>query len=170
YLAAAVTLGGRNMNGNPPMQVIVDGVALSPGSGIDDINLNDIASVEVYKSSGLGISGAEGMGGVLCVYTFNGAAPLDDQQTASGTLNITLPGFYQARGFYVPKYDTQGNNVNHRDTRPTVYWDTDLATDTNGRASFSYYGANGKGTYRIVIEGIDENGNIGWQAYSYRVQ
>jgi hypothetical protein len=170
YLAGAVTLGGGNMSGNPPMQVIVDGVALPPGSGIDDINLNDVASVEVYKSSGSGISGAQGMGGVLCVYTINGAGPSENQKTASGTLNITLPGFYRPHGFYAPQYNGRGNAPTPKNSGPTVYWNPNLATDKNGRASFSYYNADGKGTYRIIIEGIDENGNIGWQEYKYGVR
>ena len=33
-----------------------------------------------------------------------------------------------------------------------------------------YYNADGTGNYKIVIEGIDSNGNLGRQVYRYKVQ
>jgi hypothetical protein len=45
----------------------------------------------------------------------------------------------------------------------------ELVTDKDGQSSFEFYNADGPGTYRLVIEGIDENGNIGRKIYSYKV-
>jgi len=33
-----------------------------------------------------------------------------------------------------------------------------------------FYNADGQGSYRIVIEGMDEKGNIGRQVYRYKVE
>ena len=44
------------------------------------------------------------------------------------------------------------------------------ATDKNGNAAFEYYNSDGQGTYRVVIEGIDDKGNIGRQVYRYKVE
>jgi len=43
-------------------------------------------------------------------------------------------------------------------------------TDKDGNASFEYYNAYGTGTYRVVIEGIDDKGNLGRQVYRYSVK
>ena len=40
----------------------------------------------------------------------------------------------------------------------------------NGNAAIYYYNADATGSYRVVIEGIDENGNLGRQVYRYTVQ
>ena len=56
------------------------------------------------------------------------------------------------------------------DARSTIYWDPDIITDKDGKASFEFYNADTKGTYRVVIEGIDDNGNIGRQVYRYKVE
>jgi len=46
----------------------------------------------------------------------------------------------------------------------------ELTTDKDGSASFEYYNSDGKGSYRIVMEGIDDKGNIGRQVYRYKVE
>jgi hypothetical protein len=33
-----------------------------------------------------------------------------------------------------------------------------------------FYNADGKGNYRVIIEGIDENGAIGRSVYTYKVE
>jgi hypothetical protein len=45
-----------------------------------------------------------------------------------------------------------------------------VVTHNDGNTSFEYYNADCSGTYRLVIEGIDENGNIGRQVYRYSVK
>jgi hypothetical protein len=57
-----------------------------------------------------------------------------------------------------------------QDLRTTVFWKPDLITNNDGNASFNFYNADIKGVYKVVVEGIDENGNIGRQVYRYRVQ
>ena len=59
---------------------------------------------------------------------------------------------------------------NHPDLRSTIYWQPELITDKDGNASFEYYNADRTGNYRVVIEGIDNKGNIGRQIYRYKVE
>jgi uncharacterized protein YfaS (alpha-2-macroglobulin family) len=61
-------------------------------------------------------------------------------------------------------------NRGTRDLRSTIYWQPDIITDKEGKASFEYFNADGKGTYRVVIEGIDADGNLGRQVYRYQVE
>ena len=46
----------------------------------------------------------------------------------------------------------------------------DLETGKDGNATFGYYNADGAGTYKLVIEGIDDKGNIGRRVYEYKVE
>lgn len=79
-------------------------------------------------------------------------------------------GFYKAREFYSPKYDNSALVGRQRDLRSTIFWKPEIKTDKDGNASFEYYNADGTGMYKIVVEGIDNNGNIGRQVYRYKVQ
>ena len=89
--------------------------------------------------------------------------------TATGILPITVKGFYKAREFYEPKYQYNYQKTD-ADPRITIFWKPNLITDKEGKATFSYTNANGAGKYRVVIEGIDDDGNIGRQVYRYAVQ
>jgi uncharacterized protein YfaS (alpha-2-macroglobulin family) len=59
--------------------------------------------------------------------------------------------------------------LNHPDFRSTIYWNPNVTTDKDGNAAFEFYNADGKGSYRVIVEGIDSNGNIGRQVYRYLV-
>jgi len=151
--------------------IVVDGVEQPPEFMLDDINPNDVESVAalVYAGSS-GIYGVRGGHGVLVITTRQGKG-LDSKDIASiGVLPISPKGFYKAREFYSPKYDIAAPANNRTDYRTTIYWKPEMATDKDGSTSFEYYNADGPGTYRLVIEGIDEKGNIGRQVYRYKVE
>src|SRR5690606_697191 len=62
-------------------------------------------------------------------------------------------------------------NVNQQlpDLRSTIYWNAKLKTYASGRTRFSYYNADGPGKYKVVIEGINAEGQLGRQVYRYEV-
>jgi uncharacterized protein YfaS (alpha-2-macroglobulin family) len=53
---------------------------------------------------------------------------------------------------------------------PTIYWKPNVSTNNDGKASLDYYNADTKGIYRVIVEGIDENGNLGRATYLYKVE
>jgi TonB-dependent SusC/RagA subfamily outer membrane receptor len=147
------------------MLVIVDGIE---NADISSLNANDVETVEVLRFANAAIYGMQGGNGVVIITTKK-TMQLSPKEIASvGILPITVQGYYNARAFYSPKYVS--NSPDSRpDLRSTIYWQADLATDKDGNAAFNYYNADGKGNYRVVVEGIDEKGNIGRQVYRYRV-
>jgi hypothetical protein len=170
YLTTPITLGivGTEMTGNPPMTIMVDGIKMDSDEGLDNIDIDDVEKVEVFKDGSTTIFGPNGGAGVLYITTYKGTRSVTSGM-AVGILPINAHGFYVAREFYSPKYEN--NTTNGRDDlRSTIFWKPELATDKAGNASFEYYNADGHGTYRIVIEGIDEKGNIGRQVYRYKVE
>jgi hypothetical protein len=152
-----------------PMYIMVDG---SPTSGsIDNINPNVVETVEVLKGANASIYGNNGGAGVLVITTRQDMPAIENGTTSYlGSLQFIPKGFYKAREFYSPKYENTTTANNRPDLRSTIFWNPELATDKDGNASFDYYNADGHGIYRVVIEGIDNNGNIGRQVYRYKVE
>ena len=156
--------------GSGIMQVIVDGVYYPPNSGINLVNPNDVETVEVLKYGDAAIYGMAGGHGVIIITTRRGGGLDIKDVVASGVLPITVMGFYKARTFYSPRYDHAGIAGNQPDLRSTIYWDPQIKTDENGNASFDFYNADGAGNYKVTIEGVDKDGNIGRQVYFYEVK
>ncbi len=156
---------------NPPMLVVLDGIEF-PGSqfNLDEINVSDIETVEVLKYSSASVYGAKGGGGVLVITSRRGGMEPISDEIPNGLLPVFPKGYYKARAFYTPKYDHTETSFNRPDLRSTIYWQPELITDKDGNASFDYYNADGSGSYRVVVEGIDTNGNLGRQVYRYNVE
>jgi hypothetical protein len=79
-------------------------------------------------------------------------------------------GYYKVRVFYSPQYDDPKTNTQIPDLRSTIYWKPNIITTRDGKASFEYFNADSKGAYRVVIEGIDSEGNLGRQVFHYKVE
>ena len=158
-----------------PMTIILNGTEL-PGDinstlSLDGlVDVNEIETIEVLTSAATANAyGVNGGAGVLVITTRRG----DDRDllpSATGLLTIRARGFYKAREFYSPKYDHPTTGFQRKDIRSTICWTPQLVTDKDGNASFDYYNADGIGNYRVVIEGIDDNGNLGRQVYHYKVE
>jgi hypothetical protein len=161
----------RNFHGLPLNGVIVvDGIKMFPGFDLNSIPAHDVETVEGLKyTASAAIYGMDaGHRGVLIITTKRGG--WDPKDIASyGILPITVNGFHKAREFYSPKYE-HPEVTNRKDPRSTIYWKPEIVTDKDGNASFEYYNADGTGTYRVVIEGIDDKGDIGRQVYRYKVE
>ncbi|MBS1503975.1 MAG: TonB-dependent receptor plug domain-containing protein, partial [Bacteroidetes bacterium] len=137
--------------GNGPMLVVIDGFE---GADMGFMTASEVETVEVLSGANAAIYGMEGGNGVLVITTKRRSGDTKYIESV-GILPITVNGFYKAREFYSPKYDVNPSST-HPDLRSTIYWQPELATDKNGNASFEYYNADGTGTYRVVIEGIDD--------------
>lgn len=148
------------------MKLIVDGIMIE-GSHLSELNSNDIYSIEVLRSAAyLAIYGSNAPGGAL-VITMRRGESRARQTSFSGVITFQFRGFTPTRSFYSPKY-TAATPL--PDTHSTVYWNPYVFTDAQGKASFEYFNAGGKGVYRVVMEGIDADGNLGRQVYRYKVQ
>lgn len=163
YLRERVGLTGAG-----PMLVIIDGAQSS--SNIDNLSVADVASVKMLKNVDAAIYGSQGANGVLLITTVKNKGLPVNKKISPGLLSYAPKGFYKARVFYSPVYGGSATQSNKPDERSTIYWNPDIVTDKDGGASFDFYNADGKGNYRIVVEGIDENGNVGRNVYTYKVE
>ncbi len=168
YLARS---SGRSLEHSVPMVVIVDGLILE-GHQLDYLNPKDVYSIEVLRSGAyLAVYGSNAPGGALVITTKRGGEnSYVTSETPAGLITYPIKGFYMARTFYSPKYNGAKSNLQRPDMRSTIYWNPNIITDKDGKATFEYFNADAKGTYRVVVEGIDDNGNLGRQVYRYKVE
>jgi len=156
---------------NNVMLVLVDGM-VEPGTILADISVSDVYSVEIFTSgANKAIYGNEGAAGVFLITTKRGGDPnYASSIIPAGLITYNFEGFYKARAFYSPKYDAISSTINVPDLRSTIYWNPNIITDKDGKASFEFYNNDTKGIYRIVVEGLDENGYLGRKVYRYKVE
>ena len=147
-----------------PMRVVVDGIQMEPKFDINSLSAATIDKIEVITNSTSSDIHTEGAMLITLKHGYTA-----DEIPSKGVLPIHIQGFYKAREFYSPKYEA-AETSKLPDLRTTIYWNPELVTDHDGNASFNYYNADSKGSYRVVIEGIDNNGNLGRQVYRYRVE
>jgi hypothetical protein len=159
--------------------LVIDGVTLPDDQNrsemrtdiLNTINMNDIASIEVLRyASSAGVYGVRAGNNVLIITTKRGDDMTEPDNIAPGIVSYSPKGFYKARVFYSPRYDVAKADTDHPDLRTTIYWNPNILKDKDGKSSFEFFNADGKGTYRVVIEGIDDKGNLGRQVYRYKVE
>ncbi|MFA6248554.1 MAG: carboxypeptidase regulatory-like domain-containing protein [Mucilaginibacter sp.] len=160
---------GVRFSGGVPLgvAVIIDGIRSDP-TEVVRLSPNDIQAIEIIRGGAASIYGAPG---AMIVTLRRGDEPLalyDIKRVETGVLRYQPKGVYVAREFYSPAYGVQ-TNQKLADLRTTIFWKPDLLTDNSGRASVEYFNAGSPGTYRVVIEGIDSEGNIGRQVFRYKV-
>ncbi|HTK20023.1 MAG TPA: hypothetical protein VL442_10935, partial [Mucilaginibacter sp.] len=169
-----VLLDGTEIQGNLSITMgnfKTDPAKPSQADVMNSVPVSDIASVEIITDASLAaIYGVRGAGGVIIVTTKR----WNDYQSANGFkanfVYFSPTGFYKARTFYSPKYDSPKTNMQFSDLRTTIYWNPFVNTDPTGKAQFEFFNADSKGTYRIVIEGMDNRGHLGRQIYTYKVE
>ena len=154
--------------------IIIDGVNLDKTVGLNFLNAlsaNDIESIEYMHIASLtAIYGVQGERGVLIITTKRGDSPTDFRQSTPGIITYTPRGYSKVREFYSPQYDAPKTDAKIPDLRNTIYWNPNIITNSEGKASIEYFNADAKGIYRVVIEGIDSDGNLGRQIYQYTVK
>ncbi|MES2458487.1 MAG: carboxypeptidase-like regulatory domain-containing protein [Bacteroidota bacterium] len=160
-----------------PIQIFMNASPIDY-STLTSIVPEDIESVEVFLKDELGtIDRMYGTKGVMVVNT---KKPVKGTKITLAELKAMIPqanlakfkpkGFATQREFYAPKYVNPANTYNFNDLRTTIYWNPKVITGATGPLTLEYYNADGNGTYRAVIEGIDKNGTVSRSVYRYTVK
>ena len=158
------------MGSAQPMSIILDGLALGRDYNIDLINAGDVESIEVLRSANnLVIYGVSGGSGVIIITTKRGVrkrVPVTVSEIDS-KITYTPKGYQVARQFYVPKHEA--GTEQQLDLRPLIYWNPSLTAGADGKLNLNFSNSDQVGTYRIVLEGIDDKGNLARQVFKYQV-
>lgn len=167
-----------NQGGRQPVAVFIDGLRVD-ATTLNTINAADVESVEIFFKDGLsGINQVDETDGVLIINRKKAPkgsniklADLQKLIPPPYILEFNPRGYSATKEFYSPKYVTGKPDNIGMDLRSTIYWNPRINTDkTTGAASLQFYNADGTGSYRAVVEGIDKNGHVGRFVYHYKVQ
>lgn len=155
-----------------PMSIVLDGMPV--GTDLSRVDIQNIETIEVLKSGGLtAMYGIDGLGGILVVTTKRGrdytAAEL--ARNSPGILPVTLTGYQPYREMYQPVYKpNEAVSTAKPDFRKTLYWNPNVLTNEKGQAELSFYNSDYIGPCKVVIEGINADGQIVRAVYHYEVK
>jgi hypothetical protein len=169
---------------NPePTLVVIDGIPVRDYEYpfIPSIPPSEVKSFEIIpyaKNFGTlkgqvfndGSVGSAEMGNVIAIYTHAGKG-IAGVRPAKGISQMVAPAFSMPREFYVPRYEQlTPDDWKKPDLRNLVHWDPKIRTDTTGRSLVSFYNSDNTGTFKIVVEAISANGEIGYSELFYDVR
>lgn len=175
---AAFYISRDYMQGNKstPVQIFINGNAVDAIS-VNSVSPKDVESVEIFLQDQLGlVFRTYNCKGVLVINTKKveksnmTLADLKKILPQSNMLKLSPKGYTKVKEFYAPKYLTQTSSYTGNDLRTTIYWNPKVVTNAAGDTVLEFFNADGKGTYRAVIEGVDVNGNVGRFIYRYTVK
>lgn len=161
----------RNSLGSP--LVLLDGsqfvlpqagaVRSRRGGGLDallSIPPELVDRVEVLRGSSASIYGANGINGVIAIYTKRGKGNIDysNDKISSEVVSVNVRGFYPAREFYSPEYEYELPEHVKPDKRVTLYWATEITTNSRGEATISFFNTDETNNIQIDLQGITDFG------------
>jgi hypothetical protein len=109
-------------------------------------------------------------GNVIAIYTHGGKG-IAGVKPAKGISKMVAPAFSPTREFYAPRYEQlKPDDWKKPDLRQLVHWDPKIKTDSTGRSAISFYNSDNTGTFKIVVEAISANGELGYTELFYDVR
>jgi len=165
-----------NQGDRTPVQLFINGNAVD-AFALSSILPSDVESVEIFLQDQLGL--------VFKNYQCNGVMVINTKKTPKSNISLAdlkkmMPqnnmlklspkGYTKVKDFYSPKYVTQTSSYTGNDLRSTIYWNPKIVTNAAGDTVVEFYNADGKGTYKAVVEGIDTNGNVARTVLRYSVK
>ena len=144
---------------DPAVLILIDGVMIPPYM-LNTIPPNIVERVDVLrdvaKVAAYGLRAPKELK-VINILTKRGG--MSEAETFAGKEKSTWQGYALVREFYSPKYD-KTTNYSNPDRRATLYWNPNIKTDENGKATISFYNSDIAKRFRIAIEGTDGQGNV----------
>lgn len=164
-----------NSGSRVPVQFFLNGMAIDE-PGLNSINVPDIEGIEIFLKDDLGtVSRMYQNNGVVSIYTKKvekkprmSLTEIEKLLPKSNVIDLFPLGYIKERKFYEPKYETpESKAVN--DLRTTIYWNPKVKVTETGEAALEFYNADGNGQYKVIVEGMDETGNVGRKVIRYNV-
>lgn len=143
--------------------VIVDGVPAVSSNVADYINSlppQNIESIEVITGGEAAIYGTRAGNGVIIIKMANNLRPIALKEQ-KGIQYIFPAGYQKKTTFYTPPYTAYGvREASFTDNRATIFWEGEIMTDQQGKASFQFYTADMPATYTIRVKGVTSKGDF----------
>lgn len=155
---------GGVLYGDP--MVLVDGV---PVLDVDDVMRMDPLRVKklevVTRRYFLGHSTFPG---IVSYTTYNG--DLGGLELDAGAVSLNYEGLQLKRKFFKPEHLRVNAADRMPDQRYLLHWEPNINIDKDGTTKVEFYTSDVPGQYRIVVEGLDENGYSGSRSDTFTVK
>jgi hypothetical protein len=137
-----------------PMTIYLDEIEVEPNA-IATMMAQDVALINVLSNSAI-----TGSGGAVVIYTNRERRIKESNETNFSTAELV--GFSPTKEFYSPDYSVEFVNSNVKeDIRSTLYWNPYIVLkDGQKEINISFYNSDNAKRFRIVLEGVNENGGI----------
>ncbi|HTE30373.1 MAG TPA: hypothetical protein VK666_08365 [Chryseolinea sp.] len=167
-----------------PTLVVIDGIAVKavdyglipsiPPSEVKSFELIEYANnfrslycEAVPDNCGVG---APVTGNVIAIYTYGGKG-LFGANAAVGIMKTAVPVFAAPREFYAPKYEQlKPDDWLKPDLRTLIHWEPNVQVDSLGKGSAVFYNADNTGTMQVIVEGISQNGQVGYKELFFDIR
>lgn len=140
--------GPVSIKGNIHAAVALDGFILDDSFDLDNISMQDIARIDVFKGGNAVIWGAQGGAGVISITTKKGTGPYDNNKNRIS--RCTPLGYQQPKSVFFNR---------DKGSKRSVYWNGDVRMH-NGKAVVNIPFALHNGHYTIRVEGVTDSGLI----------
>jgi hypothetical protein len=143
------------IGGQIPMSVFLDGAAVEP-SQIATLKVDEVAMVQVFSTAL-----SPNSGGTLAIFTGEKSNFTPGNGTYTGGTALVV-GFSPTKEFFSPNYSNEyDNSTVQSDNRTTLYWNPYLNTNAQNKSfSFSFYNSDIVKKFRVVLEGVLEDGKL----------
>jgi hypothetical protein len=124
---------------------------------IQSVSMSDVAMIKIFRPPFFG-GGSGGAGGAIAIYLKKGAAATAN---IKGLDFVNIAGYTPIKEFYSPDYSRVNETTDQDDKRTTLYWNPFVITDkTHRRITLPFYNNDITKKFRIIIEGINEDGKL----------
>jgi hypothetical protein len=155
--------GSTSLEREPTPLFLIDGSPLMADEStlnlVRSIPMTTIDKVEILKGNTAAIYGSRAANGIIAIYTKKGSEQDILKDHLQGIISESIVGFSSHREFYSPEYTPENIDSPVPDYRSTLFWDPDITT-ANGHAFVSFFTGDELSDYRVIVEGIMDNGTI----------
>ncbi len=136
---------------------VLDGIPLS----LESLNqlgqsiAQNLERIEIQKNGAA--YGSRGMYGVILMYSRKGK-PKSITNNTKQFAKHTIMGYAATKEFYAPKYNVKLEKHKKPDYRTTLYWNPNIRTDENGKATITFYNSDITETIQVDIQGLSDYG------------
>jgi len=123
-----------------------------------DISLTDVALIRFAPPPVWFVPLNGGSDGAILIYTKQSG---DYKFTGETFGQYVFNSYSITREFSSPDYSI-AKQLTKADYRTTLYWGHDLQTDDQGNTKIRFYNSDKTKRYRIVVQGMDANGRMGY--------
>ncbi|MFN1835734.1 hypothetical protein AB2B38_010760 [Balneola sp. MJW-20] len=163
------SIGSLQSGPSPPL-IIMDGMEVDFNT-VRYLNTADVKTITVSQSpADLAILGSRAGGGAIIIETRTGAEYAGGLGANRGNESTFVKGYQEPARFYAPKYGVNvPRDLETPDKRVTLYWNPKVQV-TEAGIQLRYWMNDVPSRYRIVVEGITENGEPFYSTETIRLR